>query len=75
MRHQHRLGVLQMRVGRHGRDAGLLGPLGESPAKIRQRLPQFINCRAHKEAQIGSDLFVTAAAAMQFVAHLADSRY
>jgi hypothetical protein len=47
MRHQHGLGMLQMRVSGHGCAASFLGAIGESFADLGQLASQLVDRRAH----------------------------
>ena len=71
---QHRLGSLQMRVRRHGSVRRLFRAIREHAAQFSQFVPQLIDRRAHVEPQIGRNLLVTAAPAVQLVSGFADQR-
>jgi len=75
MSDQHGFGMLQMGVSGHGCAAGFLRAIAERFADLGQLASQFVDCRARIEAQIGGDLFVAAAATMQFESPLADSSH
>ena len=71
MRHQHRLGTLQVRVGRHRAFAGNVGLVDEFTSKLDQQIAYGINLLANIEPQIGGDLLVAAASRVQLVAGFA----
>ena len=72
MRHQHRLGTPQMRIGGHGGIARLLGPRHQRIQPLRQLQPQIIDTGSHIKAQISGNLLVAAAATVQLVTHVAN---
>ena len=72
--HQHRLRPLQMRVRRHRRIRSLLRAIGDHSAQFGQFVPQLIDRRPHVQPQVGRDLLVAAAAAVQLVSRLPDQR-
>jgi hypothetical protein len=74
MPHQNRLSTLQMRVRRHGKIAGPFGALNRRSAPLGDFKPQLINCSPHVKAQIGRDLLIAAAAAVQLVSGFSDQR-
>jgi hypothetical protein len=72
VRNQHRFRALQVRIGRHGRASGLFGAIECNAQPLRQIGAHLVNRSTDVEAQIGGNLFVTAAAAVQLVSRVAD---
>ena len=71
VRERHRLGALQVGVPRHHRVLVLLGRLHQRALQLAVRRQQFDNGIFAPQFKIGSDLVVTAATGMQFLAQLA----
>ncbi len=74
MTDQNRFGPLQMRVRRHRGIAGLFRAIDDCAAKLAQFLPQLIDCGPHIQPQVGRNLLIAAASAVQLVAGIADQR-
>ena len=74
MRDQDRLGALQMGVSRHGRASCLLGAVESDAQPLRQIGAHLVDRGPYVETEIGCNLFVAAAAAVQFVSGIADQR-
>ena len=70
MRDQHWLRGLQMRVCRHRRLSGSLGFIEDCIHEFDELHTKLIDRVTHKQAQIGSDLLIAAAACMQFQANI-----
>ena len=75
MRNQHRLGALQVRVGGHGGGAGSFGAINKRGNQLGQLIADFVTGGARVQTQIGCDLLIAAAPAVQFVAQIADNRH
>jgi len=73
MRNQNRLGPLQMGVCRHGRVSRLLGAVHENAEPLRHIGLQLVDASANIEPEVGRNLLIAAAPAVQFVAGIADS--
>jgi hypothetical protein len=54
--------------------AGLFGAIGERSADLGQFFSHLVNRRSHIKPQIGGDLLVAAATAVQFVSNFANQR-
>ena len=65
MRHQHRLGPLQMRVARHHGIAGLFRLLQQRFCPSLQCVDNQSDLLPHIQPQVGRDLFVSAAPGVQ----------
>ena len=74
MADQNRFRSLQMRIGRHGRIRGLFRAIHQDAAQFREFVPQLINRRAHVQSQVGRNLLIAAAPAVQLVSRFADQR-
>ena len=64
---QNRFSPLQMRVRRHGSIARLFRTIHQRAAQLGNFLPQLIDGSAHVQPQIGRDLLIAAASAVQLV--------
>ncbi len=67
MSHQHRFRPLQMRVRRHGSIRSLFRAIHQHAAQFGKFLPQLIDRRPHVQPQVGRNLLIAAAAAVQLV--------
>ncbi len=72
VRHQHRLGTLQMGVGRHGRHARLFCAPCNRLHQLQQQAGDLVARGAHEQTQVGCDLLVAAASCVQFECGLPD---
>ena len=74
VRDQHRLRALQMSVGRHGRISRLLGAVERDAQPLRQVGAHLIYRSPNVKTQVGRDLLVAAAAAVQLVSRVPNQR-
>ena len=74
VRHQHRHGAAQVRVGRHQRVAGLFGLIGERGDGRAQFVLQPRDPAAQVQPQVDRDLLVARTAGVQSTAGIADAR-
>jgi hypothetical protein len=72
MRDQHRLGPLHVGIGRHGCRACLVCAIDKCCNQFRNRLADLIAFRAYVQPQVGGNLLIAAAPAVQFVSRFAD---
>ncbi len=63
-----------MRVGRHGRVSRLLSAVDRDAQPIRKIGAQLVNRGPNIEAEVGRNLFIAAAAAVQLVSRVANQR-
>ncbi len=71
---QNRLCPLQVRVSWNRCITSLLRAIHEDAAQLRQFFPQLIDRRPDVQPQIGRNLFIAAAPAVQLVPDFADQR-
>ena len=72
VRDQHRLGPLQMGVGGHGGASRLFSPVERNAQPVRQIGAHLVDRGPHVKTQVGRDLLIAAASAVQLVAGVAD---
>src|SRR5258708_21385368 len=64
-----------MCISRRSGGSGLFSPIRESRTEFREFAMQLVNRRPHIQSQVGGNLLVAAAAAVQLVSDLADARH